>query len=53
MSRTPCFSSFFGIGIMPHSGMPGPPTGPQFFSTMMWSGVTSRLSSFTAFIIAS
>ena len=23
MSRTPCFSSFFGIGSMPHSGMPG------------------------------
>ena len=25
MSRTPCRSSFFGIGSMPHSGMPGPP----------------------------
>ena len=23
MSRTPCFSSFFGIGSWPHSGMPG------------------------------
>ena len=23
MSRTPCFSSFCGIGTMPHSGMPG------------------------------
>ena len=28
MSRTPCFTSFFGIGSMPHSGMPGPPCGP-------------------------
>ena len=28
MSRTPCFSSFFGIGSWPHSGMPGPPSGP-------------------------
>ena len=28
MSRTPCFSSFFGIGSMPHSGMPGPPMRP-------------------------
>ena len=33
MSRTPCFSSFFGIGSMPHSGMPGPPTGPALRST--------------------
>jgi hypothetical protein len=33
MSRTPCFSSFFGIGSMPHSGMPGPPCGPALRST--------------------
>ena len=37
MSRTPCFTSFFGIGSMPHSGMPGPPFGPAFFSTSTWS----------------
>ena len=30
MSRTPALSSFFGIGSMPHSGMPGPPFGPAF-----------------------
>ena len=30
MSRTPGLSSFFGIGSMPHSGMPGPPLGPEF-----------------------
>ncbi len=23
---------------MPHSGMPGPPCGPAFFSTRIWSG---------------
>ena len=34
--------SFFGIGSMPHSGMPGPPIGPALRSTMTWSGVTSR-----------
>ena len=44
MSRTPAFSSFFGIGSMPHSGMPGPPLGPAFLSTRTWSGVTSRSS---------
>ena len=37
MSRTPCLSSFLGIGSMPHSGMPGPPTGPAFCSTSTWS----------------
>ena len=31
MSRTPCPNSRFGIGSMPHSGMPGPPFGPAFF----------------------
>ena len=44
MSRTPAFTSFFGIGSMPHSGMPGPPLGPAFLSTRTWSGVTSRSS---------
>ena len=44
MSRTPCFTSLRGIGIMPHSGMPGPPFGPEFFSTSTWSAVTSRSS---------
>ena len=33
MSRTPCASSFFGIGSWPHSGMPGAPSGPAFCST--------------------
>ena len=33
MSRTPCCSSFFGIGSWPHSGMPGAPCGPACFST--------------------
>jgi hypothetical protein len=37
MSRTPCCRSFFGIGSMPHSGMPGPPIGPALRSTMTWS----------------
>src|SRR6184192_4677157 len=39
MSRTPACTNFFGIGSMPHSGMPGPPLGPAFLSTMTWSGV--------------
>ena len=29
MSVTPAAASLAGIGIMPHSGMPGTPTGPQ------------------------
>src|SRR5450830_689283 len=33
MSRTPCWTSFFGTGSIPHSGMPGPPSGPPFLST--------------------
>ena len=33
-----------GTKAMPHSGIPGPPFGPPFFSTRMWSGVTSRSS---------
>jgi hypothetical protein len=53
MSRTPACTSFLGIGSMPHSGIPGPPCGPAFFSTMTWSGVTSRSSrSIAAFISA-
>jgi hypothetical protein len=39
MSRSPIFSSFFGIGSMPHSGMPGPPCGPALRSTSTLSGV--------------
>ena len=39
MSRTPCFSSFFGIGNWPHSGMPGAPTGPACCSTITRIGV--------------
>src|SRR5690606_25440525 len=33
ISVTPASLSFFGIGIIPHSGMPGTPFGPAFFST--------------------
>ena len=44
MSLTPCFTSFFGIGSMPHSGKPGPPSGPAFFSTSTQSASTSRSS---------
>ena len=33
MSRCPSFKSALGIGIMPHSGMPGPPCGPALRST--------------------
>ena len=33
MSVTPWASSFFGIGTCPHSGMPGPPRGPELRST--------------------
>ena len=43
MSRTPCFSNFFGIGSMPHSGMPGPPCGPAVWSTSTLSGVDVEL----------
>ena len=45
MSRTPCASSFFGIGSMPHSGMPGPPSGPAFWSTSTESAVAGRSGS--------
>ena len=43
MSRTPCSSSFLGIGSMPHSGMPGPPRGPALRRTRTESGVTSNV----------
>ena len=43
MSRTPCFSSFFGIGRLPHSGMPGAPTGPALRSTSTLSSVTVEI----------
>ena len=45
MSRTPCASSFFGIGSMPHSGMPGPPSGPACCSTSTESAVTGSAGS--------
>ena len=44
MSRTPAFSSFFGMGNMPHSGIPGAPTGPAFCRTITESAVTGRSS---------
>src|SRR6218665_3954284 len=45
MSRTPASSSFLGIGSMPHSGMPGAPTGPLSCSTSTLSGVTASSGS--------
>ena len=51
MSRLPCLSSFTGIGIIPHSGMPGPPLGPALRSTITWSSVTSAFSSSSIFFM--
>ena len=45
MSVTPAASSFLGIGSMPHSGIPGPPCGPAFFSTSTLSAVAGRSGS--------
>ena len=45
MSVTPFCRSFFGIGSCPHSGMPGPPSGPAFLSTSTLSASTSRSGS--------
>ena len=45
MSRTPWASSFFGIGTWPHSGMPGPPRGPELRSTSTESALTSSAGS--------
>ena len=45
MSRTPCASSFCGMGRFPTSGIPGAPTGPAFCSTSTLSAVTSRSGS--------
>ena len=53
MSRTPSRSSFWGIGMLPTSAMPGYPLGPQCFSTMMQLLSMSRLSSLTAWCIPS
>ena len=47
MSRTPAARSFFGIGSEPASGIPGPPTGPAFWSTRTLSGVTGSAGSST------
>ena len=44
MSFTPCLMSFFGMGSMPHSGKPGPPSGPAFFSTRTHVASTSSSS---------
>ena len=41
----PCRSSFFGIGSLPHSGMPGAPCGPALGSTSTESSSTSRSGS--------
>ena len=46
MSRCPRLSRALGIGIMPHSGMPGPPCGPALRST-------STVSLGIAFIVLS
>ena len=45
MSRTPCSSSLRGSGMLPTSGMPGYPFGPQPRSTSTESAVTSRSGS--------
>ncbi len=45
MSVTPAARSLLGIGIWPHSGMPGPPFGPLLRSTSTVSGVTSSAGS--------
>ncbi len=47
MSVTPPATSLAGIGIMPHSGIPGTPAGPQPASTSTLSGVTSSAGSST------
>ena len=52
MSRWPCFTSFFGMGSIPHSGIPGPPSGPALRSTMTWSAVTPLASSSTNVFIS-
>ena len=38
------FEILLGIGIIPHSGIPGPPTGPTFLSTSIWFSETSKSS---------
>ena len=43
MSRTPCCSSFFGIGSWPHSGRPGAPCGPALCSTSTLSLSTTSV----------
>ncbi len=45
MSLTPWARSLAGIGIIPSSGMPGKPLGPQFLSTRTQSASTSRAGS--------
>ena len=39
MSRTPSASRYLGIGSIPYSGMPGPPSGPASRSTSTESAV--------------
>ena len=53
MSRTPASRSRFGSGNMPHSGIPGAPSGPAFRSTSTSSAViASAGSSSRAFMSA-
>src|SRR5437667_358425 len=47
MSVTPDLASLAGMGIMPHSGMPGTPTGPQPVRISTVSSVTGRSGSST------
>ena len=44
---TPVFRSLAGIGRWPHSGMPGPPTGPAFRSTITLEASQSSSGSST------
>ena len=45
MSVTPAAASFAGIGIIPHSGIPGTPTGPAPANTSTVSAATGRSGS--------
>ena len=45
MSFTPALSSFAGMGRWPHSGIPGAPLGPAFFSTITEFSSTGKFGS--------
>ena len=45
ISFTPALSSFAGMGRWPHSGIPGAPLGPAFFSTITEFSSTGKFGS--------